>query len=161
MPENVQSIEDLIASSDGKAADDESAQGKFQSTQQKIKRKEIERVTEREADRMGLPYVNLFGFPISPEALSLVDEEEARALLAVCFSYDGKNIRVGTTDPERREVKELLKRLCEQYHTEGKLYLISNYSLEYAIELYRAIPKVRKFVRGVEIKEEELKALSV
>ena len=116
MPKNVQSNEDLFDSPEDIAPDDESAQAKFQTKQQEIRRKEIERATQNKAVSMGLPYVNLFGFPISPEALVLINEQDAIELALVCFYYDGKNIRLATTNTDRKEIKEMSgtaeKRLC-------------------------------------------------
>jgi type IV pilus assembly protein PilB len=160
MPKDTQSIEDLIASSRGGSSDDESALGQFQSAQERIKRKEIERATERLAADLGTPYISLFGFPISPEALILIDEDEARSQRVICFFYDGQHIRIGTPDPNRPAIRDLLTRLCQEYHTDGNIYLISEHSLEYALKLYGAIPKVRRFVRGVEIGESELNRFS-
>ena len=68
MPKDLQSIEDLTASPAGQA-DGESVQGKFQSTQKEIKRKEMERVAENSARQLGVNYINLYGFPVSPDAL--------------------------------------------------------------------------------------------
>ena len=158
MSKNTQSIEDLIASPE--KTDEESVQGKFSKKQGEIKMKEAEGATGKEAASLGLPYINLYGFPISPEALSLIKEEEARSLKTVCFHYDGRNIRLGTAEPANNQVEKLFKKLNEKYHTEGRIYLISSYSLNYALKLYKAIPKVRPQVRGIEISEEDLNKYS-
>ena len=71
---NQQSIEDLISGSSGQFIDDESPAAKFSAKEKKLRIKELERLTKQAADDAGLPYVDLVGFPISPEALVLVDE---------------------------------------------------------------------------------------
>ncbi len=149
------SIEDLINSSKGSAGD-ESTQAKFQTKQNEIKIKERERLAKQQADGSGLPYVDLVGFPISPDALTLMGEEEARELSAVCFFYDGKNLRLGASDPTDGRVLEKTKELSARYHVEPAVYLISEHSLEHALGFYKAIPKAREFVRGIKIGEEEL-----
>lgn len=156
MPDNIQSIEDLIKSSSGAAGDDESAVGKFAQKEKEIKKKEIERSTQKEAEGMGIPYINLVGFAISPEVLSLVEEEEARRLSVVCFFYDGKNIRIGTTDYGNNEVKDLLQKLEKKYYSKGRIYLISEHSLRFALDLYKTVPKPYKLERGIKITEEDL-----
>jgi hypothetical protein len=83
MSDEIQSIENLINESQGGEVTEESAQGKFQKKHKEIKTKEIEKITEETAQRTGSSYVNLFGFPISPDALSLVNEEIARKFNAV------------------------------------------------------------------------------
>lgn len=145
------SIENLINPTD----DEESVTGRFAKKQTEIKLKEIEKQTENEAQMLGLSYVNLFAFPISPDALILVQEERARELKAVCFYYDGKNLRLACVDPTP-EVKEELARLNEQYFVDGKLYLISENSFNYALEAYKGIPKVKRYESGIEISEESL-----
>lgn len=122
--------------------------------------KEAEAATEKEAAGFGLPYINLYGFPISPEAISLIEEGEARRLKTVCFHYDGRNMRLGTAEPANNQVEELFKKLNEKYHTEGKIYLISSFSLNYALKLYRTIPKITEHIKGVKISEEDLEKYS-
>lgn len=155
MPNDLQSIEDLIASSQGQNQD-ESAQAKFSEKQEKMKRSEIERLAKQKAAGAGLPYINLFGFAISPEALSIIEETEAKRLAAICFLYDGDNIRLATTKPESQEVADLLKSLGERYHAKAGLYFISDFSLNYGLNFYKTISKPRMVERGVKIKEEDL-----
>ena len=157
MPQDIQSIEDLIMASRGKSGqNDESAQAKFQAKQKEISIKERERQTQALADNYGMSYINLTGFPLSPEALGLVDEKKAHEINAVCFFYDGKKIRLATVDPESAAVKKLLEELMAKYYSEGDIYLTSRHSLDYAFGMYRIIPKVRKVYRGIELKEEDL-----
>jgi len=156
MADNYQSIEDLINSSQGGPVDDESVQGKFVRKQQEIKIKEMERQTQKKADQKGIPYVDLFGFPISPEALMLIKEEEAQQLKAVCFFYDGENLRLASTNPEDENVINKFNELNQQYYTKGKIYLMSEHSFGHALKLYQMLPKLRKFIQGVEVKEEDL-----
>lgn len=153
MSDDIQSIEDLIAGSS--QGDDSTVQGKLNKRQKEIRTKEIERITEARASKMGVPYVNLFGFPISPEALSLISEEDSKNLGVVCFFYDGSNIRIGAKEPEKPEIKVLLDQLNDTYHTQGKIYLISSHSFDHAFKLYASLPKV-KITKGVEITEEDL-----
>ena len=145
------SIENLL----NPTGDEESVAGLFARKQEEIKLKELEHKTQRDAEGLGLDYVNLSGFPISPEALVLIQEERAKELKAICFFYDGKNIRIGCLNPSA-EVLEEMKRLSEQYFAEAKLYLISPNSLSYALEAYRSLPKIKKYESGVEISTEQL-----
>jgi len=145
------SIENLINPTD----DEESVTGRFAIKQNEIKLKEIEKKTEAAAQTQGLSYVNLSGFPISPEALVLMQEERARELKAICFYYDGKNIRLGCTEATP-EVNNELNQLAEQYFAEARLYLISESSFNFALEAYKSIPKIKRYESGVEISEESL-----
>ena len=139
-----------------KQSDDDTAQGKLAAKQQEIKLKEIERQTKLKADALGLSYVNLFAFPISPEAITLIPEEEAIAEKIICFYYDGENIRLATSRPENPQVKEIEEELNKTYFTKSVLYLISDTSLGHGLEVYKTIPKIKRVTGGVEIKEEDL-----
>lgn len=150
---DVASIENLIDPE--KSQDEDSIQGKFAIKQKEIKLKEIEKNCEQRAAAIGLPYVNLFAFPISPEALVLIPEALCVELGLVCFFYDGKNIRVACLEPTQ-EIANEIERLNEQYFTDAKLYLISKNSFDQAMEAYKAIPKVKKYESGVEITAENL-----
>jgi len=145
------SIENLINPTD----DEESVAGRFAKKQDEIKLRRIEKQTQQNAQQLGWDYVNLYGFSISPEALTLVQEGRAREMKMVCFYYDGKNIRLGCLEATK-EVEDELARLKEQYFAEAKLYLISENSLTIALEAYKALPKIKKYESGVEINEESL-----
>lgn len=159
----MESIEDLIKSSQGSGEvdiQDESVQGKFIQKQNKIKIDAIEREAEASAGAQGLPYINLFGFPISPEAISLIKRERSALASAVCFYYDGSRLRIGAIDPNNAELAEIKAELKEQYHTDVSIYYISKHSLNYAFKLYDKLPKIRKMIKGVEIDPADLEKYS-
>lgn len=155
MPKDTQSIEDLMKSSD-EPKDSETVQGKFNKKQIEIKTKETERLTEQEANDLGISYVNLASFPISPEAIALIEETQAQSLKTICFYYDGLNVRLGSVNPQKEEVKKELDRIKEKYHVSGNIYFISDYSLDRALKIYKNIPKTTEHIKGVKISEEEL-----
>lgn len=159
MPD-LQSIEDLIIDSRGQPLAENSAQSLFHKKQKELKLKELERVAESAAASLGVSYINLFGFSISPEALVLISEEEARDSSMICFFYDGAKIRIGAADLSNPAVAAKAEELAQKYFVEAKIYLISENSFNYAIKLYRSIPKVRKIIRGVELTEEDLNKFS-
>ena len=151
----MQSIEDLIHPPKKNIQQAASVQEQFDAKQKQIKIKELERVTEARADANGYPYINLFGFPISPEGLSILTEEEARAMSCVCFYYDGTHLRLGAMNPDDA-VAAKAKELHEKYFCDVQIYLISDYSFAYAMGLYDKLPKTREIVKGVNITEEDL-----
>ncbi len=156
MPTNNQSIEDLINSAEGQASADESAPTKFRQKQRELKIKQIERLTKQQADSQGMLYINLFTFPISPEALVLINEKEARRLSVVCFYYDGKILRLGALNPRDQDVLTLADELAKKYFTEKQIYLVSENSLNYALDIYKTIPKPREIIRGIKITKADL-----
>ncbi len=154
----VQSIEDLIKASEGYIKEG-TAQAKFAEKADELAKKDLEIAIKAQADDMGLPYVHLVGFPISPDAIKLIDEETAARLSTVAFYYDGERIRVGTTAPSE-EVEAVVKELKEEHYCDAKLFLISETSFKYAMQIYRALPKIREFIRGVKITASDLEKYS-
>jgi len=147
---------DSISSLLKKNGDEESASSKLSTKQQEIKNKEIEKQTQTRAQALGISYIDLFGFPISPEALVLIPEEEAISNKLICFFYDGENIRFATTNPENPSVSKIIESINKEYFTKSSLYLISQNSLKHALAIYETIPKSKKIIKGVEITSEEL-----
>jgi type II secretory ATPase GspE/PulE/Tfp pilus assembly ATPase PilB-like protein len=153
---NSKSIEELIRSSRGEEISDESAEAKFAKKQEEIRIKDMERQTEDRAAAAGMPYINLFGFPVSPEAISLIPEADSARLRAICFFYDGANIRIGVMDPPAAEIKMIAEKIVQDYHVKAEFYLISLHSFDYAIKIYQTLPKIIRQTRGVDITEAEL-----
>lgn len=115
--------------------------------------KEKEKETQKKSLSLGFPYINLKGFPISPETIVLIDEETSKRLKAISF-YAGENdVRIAAVEPQGQEVQNLLKDITERLHAAGKVYIISNHSFDQAFHLYSVLPKIRKFSAGVEITE--------
>ena len=160
MGDDIQSIEDLIIDSRGEDTGEDSAQSVFHKQQKELKLKELEQATEEDANALGVPYINLFGFSISPEALVLISEEDAREINALCFFYDGTKIRIAALNPMDERVIKIAADLSAKYYAESKVYLVSENSFNYAIKLYKSIPKVRHVVRGVEVTAEDLSKFS-
>lgn len=136
--------------------DEQSVAGIFAKKQKEIKIKETERQTQRNAQSLGMDYINLVGFPISPEALGLISEDRAKELKLVCFFYDGKNIRLACLNPTEKILAEI-EVITKQYFAKAGLYLISDNSFEHALEIYKSVPKIKQYDAGVEIKTSQLK----
>ncbi len=145
------SIDNLLNPS----GDEKSVAGIFAKKQKEIKIKEIEKRTQKRASELDMDYINLIGFPISPEAISLIKEDRAKELRAVCFLYDGKNIRIACLEPNKEILAEA-ENLGAKYFADVRIYLVSGNSLDYALDVYRAVPKVIKYDAGIEIKPSDL-----
>lgn len=129
---------------------------KLQEKMTAIARRENEDETGRRAKALGLPTIELRGFPISPDALQLIPEAQARALGMVAFLFNGAELRIAATHPDKPQINEVLFQLTERHKTNGKLYIMSEESLGHALKLYDALPKITAIVKGVEITEEDL-----
>jgi type IV pilus assembly protein PilB len=159
MPNDTYSIEDLIDPTSDKNSD-ESVYSKLADKQAEIKLKEIERLTQKNAKSAGLPYINLIGFSISPEALAAIELEDAKNNNVVCFFYDGTNMRIATDIPDNKNISLVAEKIKKKYHLEPVPYLVSDHCFNYAIDLYKTLPKVEKRIRGVKISEADLEKYS-
>ncbi|MDD5726097.1 MAG: GspE/PulE family protein [Patescibacteria group bacterium] len=120
-----------------------------------IETSEIERQAQREAAQHSLPYINLKGFPISPEALSLLSKEQAEASKTIVFLKVTDEIRIATSQPSDA-VFELAKKLAEDQASDIQVYYCSENSFQFALALYEALPKTIEVVYGVRISTEDL-----
>lgn len=126
----------------------------------KLRFKEKEREVEGKAGVTGLPYFNLEGFPINPDSVAVIPEQESKALGLVCFWYSIGDLRLGTINPDSPQVQQKIEQLADELHTVPKVYLISLESLRIAQETYKRVPRRGKVVSSVEISEQELNEFS-
>ncbi len=122
----------------------------------KIALKEKERQTQTQANALGLGYIDLIGFPIGPETISVVPKEEAEKLQAVCFLKTGTQVRLGAVDPTTIEMDALAKTIGQKYHANVELYVISQHSFEAALKLYERLPKILKTTSDVELAQSDV-----
>lgn len=138
----------------------EATKEKFEEKMTEIALKEKEKVAAAKAAELGFPYINLKGFPISPDTLTSVPKELAEMQKVICFLNTGSEIRIGAVDPSQDQIKELLLSLEDKFHGHGEIYLISENSFKLAFKLYAALPVIKKIVSGVEISEADVNKFS-
>ena len=132
-----------------------SPQAKFEKKMEDIEIAEKEKMVMAHAEELGLPHIDLTGFPISAEALRAIPEETARAQGVVCFYYSIDELRVACLEPNA-EIEELVYQLSERNHAQVMLYLISEHSFEKALNLYSTLPIVKPIKKEIEISDEDL-----
>lgn len=118
--------------------------------------KEKERQTRVRASVLGLGYIDLVGFPIGPETISIVDKEQATRLQTVCFLRTSNQIRLGAIDPTVAEVRALADRLGQKFHAHVELYAISEHSLKSALKLYERLPRIVSTTSDIALAEADL-----
>jgi type IV pilus assembly protein PilB len=152
----IASLSELMGQDD--SGKDESLTQQLERKMQEINIKQNEKIVEAQAQSLNLSYIDLKNFPISPEALIIIDPNEAQNLGALCFYKTDKDIRIGATNPQNPEIAELAKKTKEKFpQTNVVVYMISAYSFTKAFKLYDALPKIKKIVNGVEITKEDIK----
>ena len=120
-----------------------------------IKIKKIEEQAAQKARQIGVPYISLADFPISPEALSLVAFEDALKHKVICFYRTEQKAKLASVHVESRALAEFREQLEGAYELKTELYLISEHSFDFAYKRYASLPKVSKIVKGVEISDKD------
>lgn len=129
---------------------------KLSSKLSEIEYKEREKLVEKDAEAMGLSYINLYKFPIAHDALKLISRNQAEALQTVCFLYTGNELRVGSLNPTNPQVVSLARELGDKHHANVEVYLISERSFDSAFTIYDKIPTIIQ-MQGVQMSEDDLK----
>src|SRR3989344_7010258 len=74
-----------------------------------VNRKMQEDEARAKASALGVPYLDLYNFPIDLNVLALFSKEEAESLKAVPFFKDQADLRVGAVEPFSPELVKKLK----------------------------------------------------
>lgn len=109
---------------------------RLQPTLKKMERREEEALSMQRAERAGLPYINLMGFPVDTDALGLIPEEKSKEAKVVAFWQQGRDVRLGAIDPTSSAVKAIETELVDKYGYHIRRFLISPHSLDIAMNLY-------------------------
>ncbi len=139
-----------------KPAENESkTTAEFAETMSAIKLREHEKLAQQKAAALGLEHIILRGFPIAPEALSVLPRDQAQALKAVIFLRVKDQIRVGALE-KTPDVEKLAQDIEKREHAHVQIYIISEDSFNAAYKLYDALPEVKEVTYGYHIEEADL-----
>lgn len=103
-----------------------------------LDRKFEEEETGRKAKQFGLPYFNLYGFPVDQTAITAFTQAQADEARAIAFYHDGNHLKVGIVDPSNPRLEELQQGLEKRRYLVDT-YLISKSGFEAAMKNYRII----------------------
>ncbi|MEK7617996.1 MAG: GspE/PulE family protein [Patescibacteria group bacterium] len=120
-----------------------------------VNRKMQEEEVKTKASSLGLPYVDLFNFPIDFNVFGLLTEEEARAAEAVVFYKEQNDLRIATLNPLNALLKNKLKEFSEK--NKVGLYLLSSQNFARILSLYDKVPKFKARVQDEAIKIDKQK----
>ncbi|MBI4407722.1 MAG: type II/IV secretion system protein [Candidatus Kerfeldbacteria bacterium] len=162
----IQRIEDLIAqnkqtqtttTSKHLPDDDSNPAIKLQEKMHDIELLKLEEVCQEQAAELGLEYINLKGFPVGPEVLSLIPEEQARRIETVVFFKIGGQIRIATCQPDNADMNDIIARIQHDFPGASvEIYLTSTHSMEEVLKLYKNIARVRHIETNVNLTKEDL-----
>ncbi|MFA5838730.1 MAG: GspE/PulE family protein [Candidatus Paceibacterota bacterium] len=103
-----------------------------------IRRAEEEDLAQILSQKYQIPYLDLLGIPVNPNALMIMPEEDARGSGLAIFSIAGKNISVALLSPENKKTSLVLEQLKEQGY-KPSLFIVSRKSLEKVWDRYKEL----------------------
>jgi type II secretory ATPase GspE/PulE/Tfp pilus assembly ATPase PilB-like protein len=127
----------------------------------KMKRESEEQQAAALAASLQLPYIDLNIFPIDPETLRIIPQEEARKCEVVPIQRAGRNISLATVNITRPEAQDFLKRLEKDEGYQLKIYICSKSGLEKTLEKYKhvaladSLDEIRLTLSGKDLEEFE------
>lgn len=128
---------------------------KLQERMESIRVQKVEELTRERAAEIRVPYIDLRGFPIAPEALILLSKEEAVELQTVCFFKTDSDIRLATTQPNAK-VTALAEKLAKEQGVKIDTYLISEEGFKTTLKLYDTLPEIKEVIYGYRINDKLL-----
>lgn len=107
-------------------------------TLQQLNRDEEEKHAKDNAERLNLQYMNLVGYPVAPDVLALIPEEQANLHHVVAYLRAGDVVKVATSHPNQ-ELDTFLAQLGTAAKVTFKVTLVSESSIRYGLTLYRTL----------------------
>ncbi|EKD75914.1 MAG: hypothetical protein ACD_43C00278G0006, partial [uncultured bacterium] len=138
-------------------ADEDNPAFKLDEKMHDIELQKLEEVCQKKAQELGYEYINLKGFPVGPEVLSLIPEEQATAIKTVAFFKMGGQIRIATYLPDHPDIHDIIAGLQRQFPgMNAVIYLSSEHSINEALKLYKNIARVRTIQTNVSLTKEDI-----
>lgn len=135
-------------------------------TLQNMARQDEEKHAKETAEKLKLPYINLVGYPVAPDVLNIIPQDQAVKHSAVSYLRMGDKVRVATPRPADEALQKFLAELTAATKNQFVLSYCSETSLRYGLYLYKVLikeaPKAEKVAVTKESQthfEEELKSL--
>ncbi len=113
-----------------------------------MRRKEEENLIKALASQRGLPFINLRGLTLNPDAIKLISEKKARSGNMIIFDTVRKRISVAIRNPNNPNTEKILKSLRERGY-ELAIYLTSTTSLEHGWDRYKDYKHTTAVKHGV------------
>lgn len=114
---------------------------------EKLRREGEERVAERLAGELGLPYIDFKRTPVSSDALKLLDEETAKNSKAASIQVSAKKVAIAVVDPRLPATQKLIKDLEEKKY-QIKVFIASLSALQGIWTLYKFVKKSAAEITG-------------
>ena len=104
---------------------------------EKMEGESIEQAASRLAAASGLPYIDLHLFPLDPENVMLIPEDEAHANGLTLFYKKDAAVRFALLDPKSPQTNEYITKKASDEGWQMEVYVTSRPSLEHAWHNYK------------------------
>lgn len=122
---------------------------------QSIAREDEEKHTKEQAKKLGLPYINLVGYPFAPDVMALVPEDQAQKYGVVAYLHAGDKIRVATHTPQNPELNSFINQLQAATKSTIELSYCSETSIRYGLGLYPVLLPAKVKEEKIEVTKEK------
>lgn len=106
---------------------------------QQFNREDEEKEAKEKAASLNMTYVSLFSYPVAPEVLAVIPEEQAKEYQVISYLREGDNVHVATNNPENPKLMPFLTELEGAAKVKFQLAYCSESSLRYCLALYRTL----------------------
>lgn len=108
-----------------------------------LSREQEEKHTEELAKKLNLPYINLAGYPLTEEILSIIPEENVIQYQIVPYLKLGKRVRVGAIEPNNKNIINFLTQFGKEIGLAFEITVISKTSFLFGVTKYEEIRRVK------------------
>ncbi len=120
-----------------------------------LDRQYTERNTQIEARRLGMPYVNLYGYPININQLTKISKEQALSAKVGIIGIKDGLVYLATPKPDHPGQEEII-RMLEREDRQVVIYYCSQASFDNLIEKYKYAVSYSNFSENINITEEKM-----
>ncbi len=125
---------------------------------QDLRKNEEEKVMQGLAPQLGLEYINLHGYTINPEAVSLIPEAVAREAQIIAFELTFNSVSVAMKNPNDAKALQALENLQNTSRLSVLPFLCSTESLNHGYKRYADLVTTKARAKGVfDIDAEDIK----
>lgn len=114
-----------------------------------LDRKFEEQETQRQAEQKKIAYINLYGFPLDAQALSVLSREKAESTGVCVFYKENRHIKLAIRDIDVNFEPVVAKLVEEGYM--GEVYLVSQSSFKHLLEGYNQVLKTTRKSDKIEL----------
>jgi len=130
----------MVKISTKKLAQDDERDMQADKVLQKMRGQSEEEMAAQMAAELKIPYVDLNIFPVSVDDMRTISETISKKYNMAVFQRNGKELRIGVTDPLNEEALAYIEKIKNEDGWEVHLYVISLSSLKKIWKRYEEIP---------------------